>query len=394
MAEGTEFTNTKAEQIARHIAQATQSGAKALKVGDVPSNIEALTPEWLTDVVCADHPGAAVTDFSIEHISSGTHARHRLHLTYNDAGIRAGLPATLFTKSLPTVEIRMISGTTMHVRTEGNFYTQLRPQLDLEIPHCYHTVFDTETYAGLHLLEDLVATKGASFCNFKTPITRAEAEDMLGLLAGVHGRFYDDPRFAGEYKWVVPYTKWFLGGNAKLNVELSTKNTLDRAADIIPPRLLTRRKDVWPAAIAALKAHEERPHTFLHSDVHIGNWYKTNAQRMGLCDWQCAGRGHWARDVSYALSTAFRIEDRRAWERDLLAGYLERLEEVSGQKFAFDDSWTLYRQQVLHGLMNWTPTLCPTGHLPAMQTDETSLAMIERMCAAIDDLESLDAATA
>ncbi len=392
MTEGTEFTNTKAEQIARHIDQAMQSGAKALRAGDVPSNIEALTPEWLTDVVCADHQGAVVTDFTIEHISSGTHARHRLHLTYNDVGVRAGLPATLFTKSLPTVEIRMISGTTMHVRTEGNFYTQLRPQLDLEIPHSYHTVFDTETYAGLHLLEDLVATKGASFCDFRTSITRAEAESMLSLLAGVHGHFYDDPRFTGEYKWVVPYTKWFLGGNAKLNVELSTKNTLDRAADVIPSRLIARRKDIWPATIAALKVHDERPHTFLHSDVHIGNWYKTNAGRMGLCDWQCAARGHWARDVSYTLSTALRVEDRRAWERDLLAGYLDQLQSISGQTFGAEDSWTLYRQQVLHGLMNWTPTLCPTGHLPAMQTDETSLAMIERMCTAIDDLDSLDAA--
>ena len=391
MSEGTEFTSSKAEQIARYIAEAEQSGVKALRAGDVPSNIEALTPEWLDSVICREYPGAGVTGFTIEHVSSGTHARHRLHLTYNDAGTSAGLPATLFTKSLPTVEIRMISGTTMHVRTEGNFYTQLRPQLNLEIPRCYHTVFDAETYAGLHLLEDLCATKGASFCGFETPITRAEAEDMLSLLAGVHGHFYDDSRFSAEYKWVVPYTKWFLGGNAKLDVELSTEKTMDRAANIIPSRLLARRKDIWPATIAALKPHDERPHTFLHSDVHIGNWYKTGAGRMGLCDWQCAGRGHWARDVSYALSTALRIEDRRAWERDLLSGYIEQLQEFSGEKFGFEDSWTLYRQQMLHGLMNWTITLCPNGHLPAMQTDETSLALIERMCAAIDDLESLDA---
>ncbi len=197
------------------------------------------------------------------------------------------------------------------------------------------------------------------------------------------------PCFAGEYKWVVPYTKWFLVGNAKLKLELSTEMTLDRAADIIPKRLIDRRKDLGPATIAALKAHEERAHTFLHSDVHIGNWYQTGAGRMGLCDWQCAGRGHWARDVAYTLSAGLSIEDRRAWERDLFAGYLEHLQDISGQKFDFDDSWAIYRQQMFHGLMNWTPTLCPTGHLPAMQNDETSLAMIERMRAAIDDLDSL-----
>ena len=39
--------------------------------------------------------------------------------------------------------------------------------------------------------------------------------------------------------------------------------------------------------------------------------------------------------------------------------------------------------------MNWTPTLCPTRHVPAMQPEATSLAMIGRMTAAIDDLDSI-----
>jgi hypothetical protein len=39
----------------------------------------------------------------------------------------------------------------------------------------------------------------------------------------------------------------------------------------------------------------------------------------------------------------------------------------------------------------WTPTLCHSEHLPSMQSDETSLCMIERMTAAIDDLDAVDA---
>ena len=267
MTGGTDYTNAKAEQIARHIARENQIRPKARRRGDVLASVDAITVDWLTDVLCRDHTGAAVIAFRVEGVSDGTHARHRLYLDYNDAGRHAGLPATLFTKSLPTVETRMISGTTMHARTEGRFYAQLRPQLELEIPVCYDSTFDPESYAALHLLEDMVATKGAAFCTFETTVTRAMAEDMLGLLAGVHGQFYDDPRFADEYKWIAPYNKWFLGGNAKLNVELSTHMVFDRAADIIPKRLLQRRKEVWPATLAALRVHEERAHTFLHADV-------------------------------------------------------------------------------------------------------------------------------
>ena len=46
---------------------------------------------------------------------------------------------------------------------------------------------------------------------------------------------------------------------------------------------------------------------------------------------------------------------------------------------------------MFHALLNWTPTLCPSEKLPAaMQTEEMSLTMIERMTAAIDDLDSID----
>lgn len=73
----------------------------------------------------------------------------------------------------------------------------------------------------------------------------------------------------------------------------------------------------------------------------------------------------------------------------MLEGYLERLQGVCGRRFTFEDSWPLYRQQMFHALMNWTPTLCPTRHVPAMQPEATSLAMIGRMTAAIDDLDSI-----
>ena len=147
---------------------------------------------------------------------------------------------------------------------------------------------------------------------------------------------------------------------------------------------------MWPAILRAVAVHETRPRSFLHSDVHIGNWYLTDAGRMGLCDWQCPSKGHWSRDVAYALAAALRPDDRRAWERDLLERYLQRLSEATGEAFEFEDSWRLYRQQMLHALWMWTITLCHSPLLPSMQPEETSLAMIERIALAMSDLDSLD----
>lgn len=380
-----------AARVARLMEEERLAHQPARRAGDPLPNVEAVTIEWLTDVVCRDHPGAHVVDFRIEHVSSGTHARHRLHLAYDEAGRRRGLPSTLFTKTLPTLQNRMVSGITGHARTEGKFYTELRPELSLEIPWCYESTVDARSYAALHLLEDVVATKGAIFCDYRTQVTRSMIEDMVDLLATLHGHFHQDPRFANELRWAVPYAKWFRAGIRKLRIDFYTEQALHQAADRIPARLLTRKDEIWPATVAALRVHEKEPATFLHSDVHIGNWYQTNAGRMGICDWQCASHGHWSRDLAYVISAALAIEDRRSWERDLISRYVDRFAQVSGVPITVEEAWTFYRQQLFHALMMWTPTLCHSEHLPDMQPEAASLAMIERMTSAIDDLESLDA---
>src|SRR3981189_2923153 len=148
-----------------------------------------------------------VTHVEVEPASSGTHERHQLIVSYNEEGQLAALPVSIFTKSLPSVVTRMIGGFNGTARVEGNFYTQLRPALQIEAPLCYHSAYDRRTFAAIHLLEDMVAAKAATFCNHKTYVTRAMADDMIDLLASLHGRFYGDPTLAESYLCVARYPR-------------------------------------------------------------------------------------------------------------------------------------------------------------------------------------------
>src|SRR5215468_5793862 len=165
---------------------------KARRAEDVPCSPNAITPEWLTAILCQKVPDAVVTGVVVKPASAGTHERHQLIVTYNEAGRRAGLPASIFTKSLPSVVTRMIGGFNGTARVEGRFYTQLRPQLEIEAPIGYHAASDRKTFASILLLEDMVATKSATFCNYRTYVSREMAEDMIDLLASLHARFYGD----------------------------------------------------------------------------------------------------------------------------------------------------------------------------------------------------------
>jgi len=363
---------------------------KARQRDDVPCSPSAITPEWLTAVLCEKHPGAMVTQLVVKPASAGTHERHRLIVSYNEAGRRAGLPGSIFTKSLPSVVTRMIGGFNGTARVEGQFFTQLRPLLEIEAPVGYHAAFDRQTFASILLLEDLVATKSATFCNHRTYVTREMAGDMIDVLAALHARFYGEPEFATRYRWVAGYPRWFTIGAEKMSLEYYTRKAFESASHVNPGQVIEQRDAVWPAAMEALAVHDGEGQGLIHSDVHIGNWYRTAAGKMGLCDWQCLSRGHWSRDFAYAVTAALTPVDRRLWEKDLLARYLERFAELTGTRPDFEQSFRYYRQQIVHALLMWTITLCHSPLLPNMQPEETTLAMIERITTAMADLDSID----
>ena len=383
-------TALAALKISGRVAYERLARPMARRFDDVPCTPYAVTPEWLTAVLCGKVPGAIVTDVEVKPASAGTHERHQLKVSYNEEGRRAGLPVSIFTKSLPSIVTRMIGGFNGTARVEGSFFTQIRPQLEIEAPLCYHSAYDRRTFAAIHLLEDLVATKSATFCNHKTYVTRAMADDMIDLLASLHGRFYGDPTLAERYRWLASYPRWFTIGAAKMGTEYYTRKAFDAAAHVIPAEVMARRDDVWPATMRALALHDSEPQGLIHSDVHIGNWYRTGAGQMGLCDWQCLSRGHWSRDFAYAVTASLTPDDRRSWERELLARYIERFAEKTGVKPDFDLSFQRYRQQIVHALAMWTITLCHSPLLPNMQPEATTLTMIERMTTAMADLDALD----
>jgi aminoglycoside phosphotransferase (APT) family kinase protein len=160
--------------------------------------------------------------------------------------------------------------------------------------------------------------------------------------------------------------------------------------DVIPARTWNRHAEVWEKTLASVNRHKELPLTLMHGDVHLKNWYIAGNGEMGLGDWQCVSRGHWSRDVCYAISSALTVEHRRAWERELLAYYLDELAASGGPKVALDDALLDYRQQLMTALTWWTITLAPTDDIPDMQPKDITLEMVRRIGTACDDWDSLD----
>jgi Phosphotransferase enzyme family len=363
-------------------------GQKLYDPAALPVSFDDITPQWLTGTLCRDHPEAEVLDYRMEFVEQGTTNRVRLHVDYDPGGEKAGLPTRLFCKASQGLANRISLGLSGAAEAEVNFYNNVRSFLDIEAPRAVFANMDTTSFNSIVILVDL-SDAVSEFCTHRTVVTRARIEDQLALLAKVHGAGYSDPRVRQQLSLFATWVEYFTNTLA-FGMREGSEEGFRRADDLIPPRLHKRHAEVWPATIAAVEVNHKLQPTLTHGDVHLKNWFITDTGRMGLSDWQCVSRGHWGRDFGYTIGTALTIEDRRAWERDLLDFYLDQLYAAGGPKVSFDEGWVHYRQQLMTALTWWTITYNPAPGMPDMQPIDTAREFVKRLATAIDDLESLD----
>ena len=378
-----EFTPENIEK-ARILAERDERERPLATVAsDVPWSVDAITLEWLDACLGSGAGKPEILSFSSSGGSKGTSLRCGYQLQ------RAGEPEDLylFAKTYPGFENRIANIVNGTAQAEGRFCVDIAPGLDIEAPLGHYFALDEENFRGVVITEDLCHYKDADFCDENTSISRSEAEDAVKLLANLHGTFYDHKNLTDQYPWL---RLWYDVYTAGVSMRDQHNRAMVEARDVIPASLHDKGDSIFDACIDSLAISTSRPLTLIHSDVHLRNWYKTGSGQMGLGDWQCCSICNWERDFAYAVSTLLTVEDRRAWEKDLLQIYLDELSRVTDQNFDFDEAFIGYRRFLPAALLMFTPTLCPAEILPDdMQPKEASLVLIERITAAIEDLDSL-----
>lgn len=385
-----EFRRASAiNRIGRNVAWERLTNPRPTDLSEVPPSPQAITPEYLTAVLCSNHPGARVTAVSLGEESSGSGNRCALNLTYNDVGRAAGLPTHVFHKCEKDFFVRLHLRRLDIDRNEPMFYSVIQPEVAIESPRAYYSAFDERSCRLSILMEDVVRDKGAVFFEVATPIERQDIEGMVEILADLHARYWGSPRLDTEFTWLmnpVEYCKMLIEG---MELEQLTINGLNRAGSVLPPSLVNRKDDIWHAFLKAVEISNRGPHTYLVGDPHLRNFYKMSNGRIGLADWQVTMKGAWSHDFDYTLLTSLPVEKRRAWEKDLLNFYLERVKAQGATPPSFAEAWEIYRRQTLYTFVGWLVTIGFGALQPSMQPDSESLEIIRRAAIAMEDLDSL-----
>jgi hypothetical protein len=342
----------------------------------VPDRWEDLTPAWATAVIAERHPQAKVRDVTILARDDGTNRRVRLGLTY----AKGSGPSVLFLKSHET------SHRDVHLRN-GNLFNEARlfatrASLDIEHPRVFLSIVDWFKLNFLIVMEDLTQ-RAADPRDATRPMAVDQVANGLRGLARLHSRYWGlsrkTHRKLGWVKTWAPTPGWQEGLRKRIPTGLA------RGAGQLPQDLAKYDAegivDLWTRYVATLA---DGPVTLLHGDAHIGNTYVLPDDSVGFLDWQVVRRGEWSQDVGYFLIGSLTEEDRRRNERALLEEYCNALEVPNGQRPTQAAAWTRYCATPAYGLGIWLSTLGTDGY----QSQQVSLALVQRFAAAFVELES------
>jgi len=254
-----------------------------------------------------------------------TARRIAFEVTYA-AGSAAALPHRLMVK-VARPEYRDIP----LYENEVNIYTRVGDELPIRIPRSFGGVRDPDSVTFGLVLEDLRAAN-ATFESVLSPLTPGDTAVLLDQLASLHAAYWQSPRFDGDLAWVLPHTAGPIheifssdtGVVLLIEHEVATHAFKRELVQSIGETVASLR-----AKVARVQTHQATlPRTLLHGDAHVGNTYRLPDGRRGYFDLQLAARGFCMHDVSYTIVTSLNVDQRRAHESDLIAGYRQRLVDL------------------------------------------------------------------
>ncbi|WP_211357142.1 phosphotransferase family protein [Nocardioides rubriscoriae] len=337
------------------------------------AGVDDLDAAWLSEAL-----GASVDTVTATRVGTGQMGEcHRLTLTGD------GVPPSVLAKlgSADPAARALVGGA---YRGEVRFYEEIAPTVAIRVPACHHAAYDEASAQVVLLLEDLVDHEQGDQLAGCTP---GQAHDAARNLAGLHG-----PRWCDA---------------SLLDLEglsLSQQEDADLLAEIYAPSVELYLSD----AGRGLSAEDQE--TLRASAVRAGPWLLARATRFALVhgdyrldnlmfrtdggpgcvavDWQTTSLAPPLRDLGFLLGTGLDPSLRRAHEAAVVATYHQGLLGHGVTGYDLDECWLDYRTSMLQG-----PLIAVLGCVYTGRTergDRMFATMVERSCAAIRDLGTLE----
>ena len=349
---------------------------------EIPRRGEDLTVDWFNRAVAESHPriprvsGLRLDDSLRQGMMSRT---FRIILEY--AAPADSAPASVVVKlSAADPEMRKRPASRVNALKEVRFYQELGTRVDVPTPACLFADVDFETGYHVLVLEDLafLTTHPA-----ETGCSRSEAERAVSTLARLHAGWWESPDLE-DLDWLVDPDR--LDPD-----EIASRHRgwwpefLDVAGDRLPGEMVVFGEQLGERFADLMNSLLfDAPRTLRHGDFSLSNLLFSADGPPTVVDWQMIARGKGAWDLAWFTGQSLTIEQRREWERDLLALYLRDLHAGGVQGYESDACRVDYRKALAQrfGTLISSVVVLP---FTAEQKAEILRVQLPRNVAAIQD---------
>ena len=314
----------------------------------IPATPADLTPEWLTEALCAqpEMSGVRVRAVEVQPLARGMGLLcqiARLTPTY-EAGAAAG-PRTLVAKmATDEPETRGVVAIFRFYEREVRFYEELAAAVPVRTPRCYASAFSPDRGDFVLLMEDLGALRTADQLDAGSA---ADARVVAEALVGLHARFWGDASLEA--------LAWLIAVDDEINrmgmglYQHAWPSFCDRLGGAVPPDVLRVGERLGEHLVGLLDAMAQSPRTLCHGDVRLDNLFfgREPGAPPTFADWQISVRGTGTGDLAYFMSQSLDADVRRSAERDILARYHAGLVAAGIRGYDFAQCVLDYRRAVL-----------------------------------------------
>ncbi|MDT5013654.1 MAG: hypothetical protein QOH57_5271 [Mycobacterium sp.] len=343
----------------------------------VPSGIDEVTPQWLSDVlgtqVCSARPERIALDTGFSSLL------YRVHLTGSP-----DVPATVIVKLPAESEARGAMEMLGGYAREVAFYRTVAGHAPMRTPHVYAAHIADNSAEFVLMLEDLQDWENADHL---AGLSMERAQLCIAQLAGLHAWSLDP----ANYALVQP----FPGIDTPIAREIflpafasGWQVYRDHCSGPVPAEVAAFAEHFAERAPAALPVMTERS-MLLHGDIRADNMF-FNGNQLKVVDYQFACRGVGAADIGYLVSQGLPTQTRTGQDERLLREYLEHLAAQGITDYSFDDAWRHYRFAVAYLMVLPVITLIGWDAMTE-RSRSLCLTLTDRAVATIDQTDALEA---
>lgn len=304
-------------------------------MADFPTNLEAITPTFLSGVLEADVRAVRGTLVPAQGAVS-TAARLEVDYASGSSG-----PEAVFAKwSAPLEAVRQMAAQNGMYRREVRFYTDLAETSDIATPACLFADWDRETDEFLLILEDMSASRVGNFY----ASSLADVEAVVDALPRFHARWWNHPDLR-RLRWLFPLDHPAASAGLQAAFVGALQRTQQRFPTEFGGALAATSRTIAEHYPEIAQRYAARPTTLVHSDLHLQQVFFPGdaGGHFAIFDWQTIGRGFGGQDLSRIIAMSLTPEMRRANERALVERYHAGLLEAGVSEYDREDCWNDYR---------------------------------------------------